>query len=107
MDLIAVVAAFPIGWLVRHRLTAFMVYLAGFNFLFTFQSAKLITEWAGGNTNAFGPFPKASSGDAWGYGLVNLIFLVVGLGLLVAGRHLRARVGARQPDPTLAERVAA
>jgi hypothetical protein len=107
MDLIVVIAAFPIGWLVRHRLTAFVVYLAGFNFLFTFQSAKLITEWAGGNKAAFGPFPQASSGDAWGYGVVNLILLAVGVGLLVAGRYLGARLRARRPEPTLAERVTA
>lgn len=106
MDLIAVIAAFPIGWLVRHRLTAFVVYLAGFNFLFTFQSIKLITEWAAGSKAAFGPFPKASSGDSWGYGVVNLLFLAAGLGLLVAGRYLGARLRARRSDPTLA-RVAA
>jgi hypothetical protein len=107
MDLIMVIAALPIGWLVRHRLTAFVVYLAGFNLLFTYQSIKLITEWAGGSKSAFGPFPKANSGDAWGYGIVNLIFFAVGLGLLVAGRYLGARLRARRPDPTVAERVAA
>jgi hypothetical protein len=107
MDLIVVIAAFPIGWLVRHRLTAFVVYLAGFNFLFTFQSIKLITEWAGGSKAAFGPFPKANSGDAWSYGVVNLIFLAVGLGLLVAGRFAGARLRARRTDPTLGDRLPA
>ena len=108
MDLIMVLAALPLGWLVRHRLAAFVVYLAGFNFLFTFQSVKLITEWAAGDKSAFGPFPKASSGEAWSYGIVNLIFFAVGLGLLVAGVYLGARLRSRRPDRTpAAERVAA
>jgi hypothetical protein len=92
MDLILMVLApFPIGWFIRHRLTAYVVYLAGFNFLFTFQSVKLITEWAGGNKEAFGGFPKASSGEVWSYGVVNLIILSVGLGLLTLGRYLAGR----------------
>ena len=107
MDLIMVIAALPIGWLIRHRLTAFVVYLAGFNLLFTFQSVKLITEWAAGDKSAFGPFPKANSGDAWGYGVVNLIFFAGGLGLLVVGRYLGARLRARRTDPMVAKRVAA
>jgi hypothetical protein len=107
MDLIVVVAAFPIGWLVQHRLTAFVIYLAGFNFLFTFQSTVLITDWAGGSKSAFGSFPKASSSDLWGYGVVNLIFLAAGIGLLVAGRYVSDRVRARRTDSTLTERVPA
>jgi hypothetical protein len=96
MDLVLMVLApFPIGWFIRHRLTAYVVYLAGFNFLFTFQSTKLITEWAGGSKNAFGGFPKAGSGEVWSYGLVNLILLVAGLGLLTLGRYLAGRRAGR------------
>jgi hypothetical protein len=87
---------FPIGWFVRDRLTAYVAYLAAFSFLFTFQSTMLITEWAGGNKNAFGGFPKANKGDVWSYGLVNLVFFAVGLGLLTAGTVLAARHRARQ-----------
>jgi hypothetical protein len=106
MDLIAVIAAFPIGWLVRHRLAAFGSYLAGFNFLFTWQSIQLVVDWAGGDKSAFGTFPKASSGH-WSYGVVNLVFLVAGLVLLVVGRYAGDRVRARRSDSTVGERVTA
>jgi hypothetical protein len=96
----------PIGWFVRDRLTAFVAYLAAFSFLFTFQSTMLITEWAGGNKNAFGGYPKADKGDVWSYGVVNLVFLAIGLGLLTATSVLSSRRRNRRAVPAGA-RVAA
>lgn len=93
-----IVLPFPIGWFVRHRLTAYVAYLAAFSFLFTFQSTELIIDWAGGDTRAFGGFPKADS-DTWSYGVVNLGFLVVGLGLLTLGTVLASRRRARRAIP--------
>ena len=94
-----IVLPFPIGWFVRHRLTAYVAYLAAFSFLFTFQSTELIIDWAGGDTRAFGGFPKAGKGEAYSYGLVNLIFLAVGLGLLTLGTILASRRRARRAVP--------
>lgn len=85
---------FPIGWFVRHRLAAYVAYLAAFGFLFTYQSTMLVIEWAGGSTRAFGSFPNADS-DTWSYGVVNLAFLAVGLGLLTLGAVLASRRRAR------------
>jgi hypothetical protein len=92
----------PIGWFVRDRLTAFVAYLAAFSFLFTFQSTMLITEWAGGSKNAFGSYPKANKGDVWSYGVVNLVFLAIGLGLLTGTSVLAARRRAKHAVPVAA-----
>jgi hypothetical protein len=96
----------PIGWFVRPRLTAYVAYLAAFSFLFTFQSTMLITRWVGGSKNAFGAFPKANQGDVWSYGLVNLVFFGVGLGLLTLSSVLSSRRRVRNAPP-MAARVAA
>jgi hypothetical protein len=96
----------PIGWFVHQRLTAYVAYLAAFNFVFIVQSVMLITEWAGGSKKAFGGFPHASQGEVWSYGLVNLVFLAIGLGLLTLTSVMSARRHARQAVP-MGERVAA
>jgi hypothetical protein len=96
----------PIGWFVRHRLTAFVAYLAAFSLVFTFQSTLLIVEWAGGSKKAFGSFPKTDTGDVWSYGVVNLVFLAIGLGLLIATSVVSARRRAKRAVP-VAARVAA
>jgi hypothetical protein len=93
--ILMIVSAPLIGWFVRQRLAGFVAYLAIYSFLFTFQSVQLITKWAGGSKNAFGGFPKASKGDVWSYGVVNLLFLLVGVGLLVFAQYLAARRQAR------------
>jgi hypothetical protein len=98
MTLILVIAALPLGWFIRHRLTGYVVYLAAQCFLFTFQSTKLILEWANGHTNAFGNFPKANAGDVWSYGVVNLIILAIGLGVLALGQYLAARRRSRRTE---------
>jgi predicted Na+-dependent transporter len=90
--IIMVLAPFPIGFLIRNRLAAFVTYIALHGFVFTFQTLNLILEWAGGSQEAFGPYPKASSGSILGYGLVNLVIFAVGLGLV----YLGGRVGARR-----------
>jgi hypothetical protein len=90
---------FPIGWFIRDRLIAFVAYLAAFSFVFAFQSTMLITEWAGGNKNAFGAYPKANKADVWSYGVVNLIFLAIGLGLLTGTSVLAARRRAKHVGP--------
>ncbi len=96
----------PIGWFVHHRLTAFVAYLAAFSFVFTFQSTMLITEWVGGNKNAFGGYPKANKDDVWSYGVVNLVFLAIGVGLLTLAGVVSSRRRSRQAAP-VGERVLA
>lgn len=92
MELIVMIlTAFPIGYFVRHRLTAFVAYIAVHSFVFTFQTATLLIEWAGGDDAAFGAFPKASTTDVWSYAVVNLVIYLVGLGLVFLGGRLAVR----------------
>jgi hypothetical protein len=100
------VLSLVIGWFVRPRLTAYVAYLATFSLLFAFQSVVLITEWAGGDQKAFGAFPNAPRGEAWSYGVVNLVILAVGLGLLTVVSVLASRRRGRSAVAT-PERVTA
>ena len=61
-----IVLPLPLGYFIKQRLAAYVVYFAAFAFLFTFQSVTLVLEWVGGSTSAFGPYPKTNSGDVWG-----------------------------------------
>lgn len=97
MELILMlVAPFPIGFLIRHRLTAYVGYLALHAFVFTYQSMDLVLEWVGGSQAAFGPYPHASNSSALGYLLVNTLIALAGLGLVTLGLRLGARRRARQ-----------
>jgi predicted Na+-dependent transporter len=92
MELILMVLApFPIGFFVRNRLAAFVTYIALHGIVFTFQTLNLILEWAGGSQEAFGPYPKSSSGNVFSYGAVNLVIFGVGLALVYLGSRLAAR----------------
>lgn len=92
MELLAMILLpLPLGLLIKNRVVAFLAYITAYCFLFTFQSTSLVIEWAGGSTAAFGPYPEANSADVWGYGVVNLVLLLVGLGLVALGAKLRTR----------------
>lgn len=85
----------PLGLLIRHRLAAFVAYIAVHSFVFTFQSLSLLLEWEGGDTSAFGKDP----GTPWSYGIVNALIFAVGLGLVALGHWLRNRKRSRATDP--------
>ena len=92
MELIVmIVAALPIGFCIRSRTAAYIIYIAVYGFVFTFQSVDLIIEWAGGSKSAFGPYPKADKSQVWSYGLVNLVIFAAGLGLVTLGYYLASR----------------
>jgi hypothetical protein len=106
MELILMVLApFPIGFFIRNRPAAFVTYIAVHGFVFTFQTLNLILEWAGGSQEAFGPYPKASSGNVYSYGAVNLVIFGVGLGLVYLGSRLGARRRSRTASAVTLERV--
>ncbi|MEO8830226.1 hypothetical protein [Lapillicoccus sp.] len=101
--IVTLLAAFPIGYLIRKRLAAFVAYIGVHSFVFTFQTATLIIAWAGGDTAAFGPFPTASTANVWGYAEVNLAIYLVGLALVFLGHRVAtrraSRSDARKLDP--------
>jgi hypothetical protein len=93
--LIAVLVPFPLGFLVKRPIWAYITYIAIHAFVFTFQSLNLLIEWVGGSQEAFGPYPQASAGQVWSYGVVNLVIYLVGLGLVALGSRVRAWWGRR------------
>jgi hypothetical protein len=101
--IVVILTAFPIGYLLKPRLAAFVAYIAVHSFVFTFQTASLIIEWAGGDDAAFGPFPQASTGSVWSYAAVNLVIYLVGFGLVFLGHRVATRradrSGAVSLDP--------
>ncbi len=83
-----ILTAFPIGYLIKQRLAAFVIYIGVHSFVFTFQTASLLIEWAGGDDAAFGSYPNASTANVWGYALVNLAIYLVGLALVFLGNRV-------------------
>lgn len=102
MNLIyTVLAAVPIGFLIRPRATALLTYLVLGSWIFAFQSVSLVLSWIGhAGRPAFGPFPTsfpavADNGEVIGYAAVNLVITTIGVGLVVLGHRLRARRQSR------------
>jgi hypothetical protein len=99
--IVTVLAAFPLGFLLRSRLAACTSYAVAYLWAFTFQTLDLMLESLDGGSN-----PAFRTGDfPLSYGLVALTILVVGLGLVNLGHWVRERRAV--PDPTTTSRVAA
>lgn len=91
-----VLLAFTFGYFIKNRGIAICIYLAFGAILFTFQSANLVLDWAGGGTEAFGgPFPDYSGSSFLSYGIINLIIFCIGIGLVVLGGRMASRRSRR------------
>jgi hypothetical protein len=86
--IIMLVAPFPLGYLIRHRMAAYLAYVALHSFVFTFQSTTVLKEWTGGDYSAFAKNPVATD---WAYGLVNIAIYAAGLGLVALGSWVGAQ----------------
>jgi hypothetical protein len=96
MELIVMLLlALPLGYLVRPRVAAYLVYVGLHSFVFTFQTMTLTKAWVGGNYDAF---TKDAEAPEWSYALVNLVIYAAGLGLVTLGAWLRERRLARRTD---------
>ncbi len=96
-----ILVPFPLGLLVRSLVAVYIAYVAIHAFVFTFQTALLVMEWANGSTEAFGPFPDYDNGDVWAYGIVNLVIYSIGLGLITLGHRIRTNRNTRRKSPDL------
>jgi len=99
--LLMVVAAFPVGYLVKSRPYALIAFLFAALFLFSFQTLNLLVSWLSGDSTAFGSTPEAfpieaDSGEVVAYGVVNLVIILVGLGLVLLGNRVAARRAAKR-----------
>jgi hypothetical protein len=108
MNLIfTIVASLCIGFFVRSRGTAVVVYLIAAGFVFTFQTLDVLLSWMSGaegitGSGAFGPFPDGlpldyQQSEVYAYGIVNLLIVAVGVGLTL-GAHRIARRRAATKD---------
>ena len=94
--LVMLLVPFPLGFLSPSRLAAYLAYVAVHAFVFVFQTLVLLLDWVTGSEAAFGPYPAASWGQVWGYGAVNLLIYLGGLGLVALGHRVRARRRGRR-----------
>lgn len=92
-----VLLAFALGFFIRDRVAAVALFLAGGSFVFVFQSVNLLIEWVGGSESAFGgPYPDYDGSKIFGYGLLNLIITLGGVGLVILGVNVAAKRAAKQ-----------
>jgi hypothetical protein len=94
--LVLLLVPLPLGFLSPSRGAAYLAYVAVHAFVFPFQTLVLLIDWVNGVEAAFGPYPDASWGQVWGYGLVNLLIYLGGLGLVALGQRARARRRGRR-----------
>ena len=91
--ILTLLAALPIGYLVRHRTAGFLAYGLAVAHLFTFQTAVLVMNWAQGDRTAFTGTDDASTLP---YLVVTTLIQAAGFGLVAAGQRLRARRESRR-----------
>ena len=84
-----VLFAFPLGFFLRNRLSAYVAYVAIFGYCFTFQTLYLLRAWVGDSHKAFPADPDTLP---FAYFVVTAGIYVVG-NLLVALGH---RVGTKR-----------
>jgi hypothetical protein len=94
MELILMVLLpFPVGYFLKSRLAAYVVYTAAHSFVFTVQTMTLLRAWVGGDRSAFAADPTSPE---WPYAAVNLAIYAAGLGLLWLGHRVGAGRRAKQ-----------
>ena len=93
--ILTVLVGFPLGFLIRSRTHAVVTYALLDSYLFTFQTAFLLMQWADGDAHAFG-----ARGGAWSaerttmvlsYLVLNGVIVAVGIGLVILGHKIRSR----------------
>jgi hypothetical protein len=97
----AILAALPLGLLIRNRETAVLAFVIADLFVFTLQTLDVLLNWMAGKSGiggaqAFGPYPSAfpisyAQSEVIAYGVVNLIITLTGIGLVLLGHRIRAR----------------
>ena len=98
--IVTVLFAFPLGFFVRNRTSAYVAYVAIFGYSFTLQTLYLLRAWVGDNTQAFPADPQALP---VGYLAVTAGIYLIGFGLVALGHLLgtkrRNRSTAVDLDP--------
>jgi hypothetical protein len=93
--ILVIVAALPIGLLIRNRLVGYLTYAVAFGHVYTFQTANLVMEWTNGATSAFpaGQSQQLLDGTLSYFAFTTAIY-AAGFGLVALGQWLRSRRAA-------------
>jgi hypothetical protein len=93
--ILTILVGLPLGVLIRSQTHAVVTYVLVDSYLFTFQTAFLLMQWADGDEHAFG-----ARGGAWtaerttmvfSYLVLNGVIVAVGIALVILGHRIRAR----------------
>ncbi|WP_328988520.1 hypothetical protein OG394_20080 [Kribbella sp. NBC_01245] len=93
--IVTVLLAFPLGFFLHNRTSAYVVYVAIFGYSFTFQTLYLLRAWVGGDHSAFSADPEKLPLD---YLAVTGAIYAVGFLLITLGH----RLGAKRRNRSLA-----
>lgn len=85
--ILTLLLAFPLGLVVRNRLSAMLAYVSIYLWAYTFQTAYLIRAWVEGDTSAF-PRPADIGLE---YGVVTGAMFAAGCGLVALGHRVATR----------------
>lgn len=100
---VTILAAFPLGYLLRSHLAANTAYAIAYLWAFVFQTLYLLLDAMNPDASApafeAGKFPFA-------YGVFTLALFVAGFGLVALGRYVAVRRGRITPAATRAEAAA-
>jgi hypothetical protein len=90
-----VLFAFPLGFFLRNRVSAYIAYLAIYSYTFTFQTMTLLREQLNGSKI----FPANPNQTAWSYLIVTAGILAVGFLLVTLAHHLATKRRDRTASP--------
>jgi hypothetical protein len=98
----AILTAFAAGYFIRPTKVAVAIWLAADALLFTFQTLSVLMAWLAHNPPAaFGPHPTGfpisfDQTELIGYGVINLIITLAGVGLVLLAGKIRSRREAKR-----------
>ncbi|HST65883.1 MAG TPA: hypothetical protein VLM05_11910 [Mycobacteriales bacterium] len=95
--IVTVLVAFPLGFVLRNRLAAYVAYVAVFGYAFSFQNVYLLRSWV--QDPGEGAFPRDADRLPVSYLLVSVAIYAAGFGLVTLGHRLGSRRRARTEVP--------
>ncbi|TDU90504.1 hypothetical protein EV138_4095 [Kribbella voronezhensis] len=94
--IITVLFAFPLGYFLRNRTSAYLAYVAIYAYSFTFQTLYLLRSWIGGSGEAF---PRDAEKLPLGYLAVTAGIYAVGFVLITVAHRLATKRRTRPTAP--------
>src|SRR3954469_302094 len=94
--IVTVLFAFPLGYFLRNRTSAYLAYVAIYAYSFTFQTLYLLRDWIGDSGSAF---PRDPDKLPLGYLVVTAGIYAVGFLLITLAHRLATKRRARSTVP--------